>query len=117
MIKSKISCGWTFYKTTLEEILSFGGLGICDDCGEFHPEGGFLVPVLNHWMCQKCFDEWKSRAKFYSSDLDFEQSYIKLYESHIAVTSEIGLNPLDEGKDNSLTCNRVEKEQEGSISR
>lgn len=88
MIKSKVPCGWTYYKTTFAEILAYGGWGICDMCGTVHTEGGYLVPVLNHWLCQSCFDDWKGRTKFYSSDVEFEQSYIKLYESRLPVTEE-----------------------------
>lgn len=51
MIKSKVPCGWTYYKTTFAEILAYGGWGICDMCGTVHTEGGYLVPVLNHWLC------------------------------------------------------------------
>ncbi len=89
MIKSKVPCGWIVYRTSYSEILSYGGLGICDDCGTLHTEGGYLVPVLNHWMCHNCFEEWSSRAKFYPSDVEFQQHYISIYESRLPVTLEI----------------------------
>ena len=91
MIKFTIPCGWTAYKTTFVEILAYGGFGVCDMCGEFHTEGGFLVPVLNHWLCQSCFDDWKSRAKYYPSDVEFESGYIKVYESRLPVTKILGV--------------------------
>ena len=81
MIKFKNRVGWTVYKITADECYSFGGMSICDDCGKFQPEGGYLVPVLNHFMCSDCFNDWNSRCKFYPSDIDFENSIIMYYEN------------------------------------
>lgn len=78
--KFKISVGWTVYQTTDTETQIFGGLGICDSCIN-SSEIGYLVPVMNHWLCPKCFLEWASRANFYSSDVPFEKSYIDYYEN------------------------------------
>lgn len=78
--------GLIAYKTTLPEIQSIGGLGICDECGSFHPEGGYLIPVLNHWQCQKCFNDWKEHAKYYPEDAEFEAKTAKYYETKIPLT-------------------------------
>ena len=85
MVKFKIPCGWRVFHTTYGEIISFGGLGICDDCSTLHTEGGYLVPVLNHWMCQSCFDEWRFRTQFYPSDVCFEQINIDIYQEYLPV--------------------------------
>ena len=86
MEKFKIECGLIVYKTTTEEIMSIGGLGICDACGQFHPEGGYLVPVLNWWMCEECFNDWQSRATYYPEDAPFEAKRAEYYEAMIPCT-------------------------------
>jgi hypothetical protein len=78
--------GLIAYKTTTEEIMSIGGLGICDECGQFIPSGGYLIPVLNHWQCQECFNDWKSRARYYPEDAPFEARCAKYYEAMIPCT-------------------------------
>lgn len=85
MIKYELPIGYVAYKISSEECFSFGGLSICDDCGTFCSEGGYLVPVLNHFMCSECFFDWLSRAKFYSEDLDFEQYWVRYYERILSV--------------------------------
>ena len=86
MIKFKNKVGWTVYRISAAECYSFGGLAICDDCNTFCPKGGYLVPVLNHFMCDKCYNDWNNRCKFYPEDLDFENSIIKYYENILPVT-------------------------------
>ena len=77
-------CGHLAYKTSLDEALKWGGYGICDDCNDFALEG-YLVPVLNHWMCEKCFKEWNDRAKFYAGDVPFEKRTAAYYEHLLPV--------------------------------
>ena len=82
MTKHKLDNCLTYYKVSLSDLFRIGGAGICDHCGEFH-ETGYLIPVLNHWICKKCFDEWKSYAKHYPEDDIYEQRAIEYYESKI----------------------------------
>lgn len=82
MTKHKLDNGLTYYEVSLSDLFRIGGAGICDHCGEFH-ETGYLIPVLNHWICKKCFDEWKSYAKHYPEDDIYEQRAIEYYESKI----------------------------------
>lgn len=77
--------GHIAYKTSLAEVLSWGGLGICDSCNEFHPEGGYVVPVLNWWMCEKCFKEWITRAIHYPEDDQYERQVASYYEKILKV--------------------------------
>lgn len=84
MLKFKTRVGWTVYKVTDTECYSWGGLSICDDCGKF-VSNGFLVPVLNHFMCIDCFNQWRSSSKFYPEDLPFERKNITYYESILPV--------------------------------
>ena len=90
MDKFKVECGWTVYQCSSDENALFGGFGICDDCGTFS-KIGYLVPVLNHYMCSTCFLDWSKRCKFYSSDVDFERHYIRYYESIIPVDLDLSL--------------------------
>lgn len=78
--------GLIAYKTTLLEIVSIGGLGICDECGTAHPEGGYLVPVLNHWQCESCFNECKDRLQKYPEDMPYEANRAEYYEARIPCT-------------------------------
>lgn len=63
--------GFKVVQVNIIEVLRFGGLGICDACNDY---AGifFYVPVLNHCYCQKCYDEWTARAKYYPEDKWFE---------------------------------------------
>ena len=71
MKKFTIPEGYIAYSCYAFETGFLGGMGICDDCGEFAP-CGYLVPVLNHYMCPKCFQEWTSHNTFYLEDLPIE---------------------------------------------
>lgn len=85
MIKFKNQVGYTVYKITVVECYSFGGLAVCDDCNTFCPSGGYLVPVLNRFMCSDCFNDWNSSCKFYPEDLSFENSIMMYYENMFPV--------------------------------
>lgn len=86
MIKFVNKIGYTVYKITAQECMQFGGLGICDECNTFS-KVGYLVPVLNHFMCPKCYSEWLSYAKFYGEDLEFQNYYIRYYEGILPVVN------------------------------
>ena len=87
MKKIKTSVGYTAYQATAYETALLGGAGICDHCGEFADEG-YLVPVLNHYMCPECFKDWEQRGRFYPEDLPVEQRTIAYYEAMIPVEGE-----------------------------
>ena len=74
--------GLIAYKTTSQELQLIGGLGICDECNTA-PGSGYLVPVLNHWMCDKCYEDWQRRAKRYPEDDPIEQKNARYYEAMI----------------------------------
>ena len=88
MIKNHLSNGLTYYRVTVPELRLIGGLGICDDCGATPLEGGYLVPVLNHYQCKRCFEDWSSRAKHYSEDDWFEEIQMKYWEYVIPITPD-----------------------------
>ena len=70
--------GFLVIKTSLTEIANIGGLGICDECNKASFVG-YLVCVLNHWMCQDCYDQWSKRAKYYPEDSAIEQRNYNRY--------------------------------------
>lgn len=82
MKKFYLENGLIAYETTALEITLIGGLGMCDECGKKHKshEHGYLVPVLNHWMCKDCFADWKCRCRNYPEDARIETRNAKYYE-------------------------------------
>lgn len=87
MKKCKMECGLTYYEATRPEIARLGGIGICDECNEI-AENGYLVPVLDHYMCEHCFEDFRKRAKCYPEDLSFEYRNCLYYERMIPLSSE-----------------------------
>lgn len=87
MQKFYLPNGLIAYRTTVEEMASIGSPGICDECCSKPHDGGYLVPVLNHWMCESCFNEWKEHAKFYPQDVPIELRRAAYYESQIKCTA------------------------------
>lgn len=88
MEKIKIPNGLFAYRATAEDTFKIGGFGTCDDCGQFAAKG-YLVPVLNHYQCPRCFHEFKSFAKNYPEDLSFQQRTMEYFESKIPLGVEI----------------------------
>ena len=85
MKQFKSKCGYIIFKCTALEIISIGGLGICDHCNNFS-EVGYLIPVLNHWLCESCFLKWDENSTYYPEDIPFEKKNTKYYLSHIPLT-------------------------------
>lgn len=80
MKKFKSDCGYIVYETTPRECVEItNGFGICDMCAKTD-KVIYLVPVLNHAFCQKCYDDWNGRAIFYEDDLWFEEFYARIWE-------------------------------------
>lgn len=82
MLKFQTRQGYIAYRCTSEETTLLGGMGICDDCGEFSPNG-FLVPVLNHYMCPHCFEDWQNRGRYYPEDIPIEHRHAAYFERMI----------------------------------
>lgn len=74
--------GYIAYQATAEETEMLGGCGICDECGKRTPKG-YLVPVLNHYMCPACFHEWEHSGRFYPEDIPVERRNTAYFESLI----------------------------------
>ena len=72
--------GFTVYEMTGAETMKFGGYGICDYCNEGAVKG-YLIPVLNHYYCEECYNNWLKRAEYYEEDRWFEERKIEYYDS------------------------------------
>ncbi len=90
MKKFKSDCGYIVYETTPKECIEItNGFGICDMCAKTD-KVIYLVPVLNHAFCQKCYNDWNQRAVFYKEDLWFEKLYVDTWE-HNALRKGINI--------------------------
>ena len=85
MTKGKTQVGYIYLKTSVEECSKWGGMGICDHCNQASSEG-YLVPVLNHWLCPDCFNSWAKRATYYPEDIDYESRTTAYYERILGIT-------------------------------
>ena len=72
--------GFTVYETNIVEIMEFGGYGICDYCNGAALKG-YLIPVLNHYYCEECYNNWLERAEYYEEDRWFEERKIEYYDN------------------------------------
>ena len=61
--------------------------GVCDHCNQM-PETGYLVAVLNHWLCPKCTKEFLERAVRYDEDIPIEKRNHEYY-LHMAKMTNI----------------------------
>ena len=88
MEKFKMDCGLIAYRAAAEDTCELGGAGICDECGEFAAKG-FLIPVLNHYQCESCFQAFQEFATYYPEDAEIEQRNEVYFEERIPIAPEI----------------------------
>lgn len=76
--------GYTVLKMSLFECTSIfkGGAGICDNCGLAVLEG-YYVPVLNHYLCPKCYQDFTQRTPYYPEDAHFESYWLDYVSKRI----------------------------------
>ena len=79
MRKFKSRVGYLIYEATAADTEKLGGFGICDNCSSYS-ETGFLVAVLNHYMCCECFAEWDNGSRMYLEDLHVERKREAYYD-------------------------------------
>lgn len=60
--------GFSYVDVGIFEVINWGGIGICNSCGEGPFRNLKLVWVLGDTYCEKCFNEWLERAKRYSKN-------------------------------------------------
>lgn len=75
--------GYSYIKCTKEDCFNWGGMAICDNCGEMMYDDVYLIFILGQAFCPKCFEEWKGRAIRYEEDLYLqEQKQERWYMAH-----------------------------------
>ena len=79
--------GFKVIKTTMFECLAWDGAAICDHCNQSAHEG-YLVSVLNRWVCHECYKEWYNTAKVYQEDKHYEQVVFDRYCKLLKVDQE-----------------------------
>lgn len=83
---TKLKNGCKVYMIDSKETALIGGKGVCDCCNSL-PVFGFLVPIVNRFMCPDCFVSWFLNSEYDKSERSFENYYCTLYESKIPVLS------------------------------
>lgn len=78
--------GFKAYVCSAKETKLIGGCGVCDCCNE-RVSAGFLVPVMDYYMCPECFFNFdRNYPKNLGSDeLAYEFKKSRFYESHIPI--------------------------------
>lgn len=73
--------GFKVLKVNLQEMHEkLNSPGICMGCNEI-PFKGYLVSVLNDYMCESCFIEWQKNATYYEEDKGFEERTLEYYKT------------------------------------
>ena len=65
-------------------------LALCDSCNATIHKGSYIyVPVLNHILCQRCFNDWQKNGEWYEEDSNHQNKYA------IAIANKLGYKSLD----------------------
>lgn len=49
---------------------------LCDSCNSSIHKGSYIyVPVLNHILCQRCFDDWQKNGEWYEEDKNYQYTH------------------------------------------
>lgn len=71
------------------DICEFGAFGeiICDECNKLldKNEKVYYVPVLNHAMCEDCFNDWINHATRYEEDTPYEKRNYNYYAGLLGI--------------------------------
>lgn len=78
-----VNQGYSYVKCTKNDCFDWGGMAICDYCGE-HMQGNiYLIFILGSAYCEKCFKDWINRVKKYDDDFKLQnQRHIAWYKMH-----------------------------------
>ena len=64
---------------------------LCDSCNSLIHKGSYIyVPVLNHILCQKCFDDWQKNGTWFSEDNNYQNRYA------LSIVNTMGYKSLDD---------------------
>ncbi len=76
--------GFTVYEITGIVKIKFGGYRVCDSCNKAAVKG-YLIPVLNGYLCEECYNRWIERAKYYEEYRKYEERKIRYYDNILEV--------------------------------
>ena len=75
--------GYSYIKCNTEDCFNWGGMAICDSCGERMEDDVYLIFILGRAYCPKCFKEWTERANRYEDDLQLQKEcHERWYKYH-----------------------------------
>ncbi len=87
MIKTKSKAGLVVYEVTAEDIKKLGGHGICDHCNNY-AKNGFLVAILNSYLCPSCYQKWDNQSQRYEEDIPIEKRREEYYDKVFGLIPE-----------------------------
>ncbi len=79
MRKFKTESGHIVFELTRPEMTFIDSPGICDFCAA-KPSVGFLIAVLNEWICPACDEKWEAVAKYFPEDMEIEKRNEEFYD-------------------------------------
>lgn len=66
-------------------------VALCDTCGAQIDKGSYIyVPVMNHILCQKCFEDWQKNGTWYPEDNNYQNRYA------LSIANTMGYKSLDD---------------------
>ena len=76
--------GYSYIQCTREDCIAWGGMSICDDCGnDMLGNEIYLIFILGRAFCKKCFEDWQERAIRYTEDLQLQRErHIEYYKAY-----------------------------------
>jgi len=64
---------------------------LCDSCRSSINTGSYIyVPVLNHILCQRCFEDWQKNGVWYAEDNNYQ------YTHALNIANKLGYKLLDD---------------------
>lgn len=66
-------------------------VALCDTCVAQIDKGSYIyVPVMNHILCQKCFEDWQKNGTWYPEDNNYQNRYA------LSIANTMGYKSLDD---------------------
>ncbi len=81
--------GFIVIKTTWEEVVIIGGLGICDDCCKAGEEGYIIGVLAGRWYCTSCYEGWHEGATNHEEDRKYEK---QMHQRFVNLFSRVGVS-------------------------
>lgn len=75
--------GYSYVKCTENDCYNWGGMSVCDFCGEKMHNSVYLIFILGMAYCTECFNNWQKNSHRYEDDIKLQnENHIKWYKSH-----------------------------------